>query len=54
MKHEDAILKLLIEGRSYSYIQAQLGVYPSQIAAIVNKYFKLPVTNGKRRMKGKN
>lgn len=40
MKHTDAILKLLIEGRSYSHIQAQLGVYPSQIATVVSKYLE--------------
>jgi chromosome segregation ATPase len=51
MKHTDAILKLLMEGRSYSYIQAQLGVYPSQIATVVSKYLEPTIKGDKTTIK---
>jgi DNA-binding ferritin-like protein (Dps family) len=48
MKHEDAILKLLLEGKSYSNIKAELGVHAPQIAAVANKYLE-PTPRGEKR-----
>lgn len=39
MKHETDIIQLLQEGKSYSYIQATLGVYPAQVAVAAMKVF---------------